>query len=201
MIGNQIDQFTRQGSEKVTGAVLTMLLALRAARADVLLPAHDPSGRRRGGRGMTLAPEPVGQAALARGRDRASTSSGRSCRSRSRSLFAFNNGRSRTTWQGFSFRWFTGSDGQRVPRSGPAGRPQAHAAPGRDLRRRRDAARRRARARPAALAGRGRRHDQHADAAPARDAGDRHGRRAPAPLPARLPRDRLSERRPRRSAR
>jgi spermidine/putrescine transport system permease protein len=28
MIGNQIDQFTRQGSEKVTGAVLTILLAL-----------------------------------------------------------------------------------------------------------------------------------------------------------------------------
>jgi hypothetical protein len=27
MIGNQIDQLTRQGSEKVTGAVLTMLLA------------------------------------------------------------------------------------------------------------------------------------------------------------------------------
>ena len=27
MIGNQIDQFTRQGSEKVTGAVLTLLLA------------------------------------------------------------------------------------------------------------------------------------------------------------------------------
>ncbi len=26
-------------------------------------------------------------------------------------LFAFNNGRSRTTWQGFSFRWFTGSTG------------------------------------------------------------------------------------------
>ena len=28
MIGNQIDEFMRQGSEKVTGAVLTMLLAL-----------------------------------------------------------------------------------------------------------------------------------------------------------------------------
>jgi ABC-type spermidine/putrescine transport system permease subunit I len=28
MIGNQIDQLTRQGSEKVTGAVLTILLAL-----------------------------------------------------------------------------------------------------------------------------------------------------------------------------
>jgi ABC-type spermidine/putrescine transport system permease subunit I len=28
MIGNQIDQLTRQGSEKVTGAVLTVLLAL-----------------------------------------------------------------------------------------------------------------------------------------------------------------------------
>ena len=25
--------------------------------------------------------------------------------------FAFNKGRSRTTWQGFSFRWFTGSTG------------------------------------------------------------------------------------------
>jgi spermidine/putrescine transport system permease protein len=25
--------------------------------------------------------------------------------------FAFNNGRSRTTWQGFSFRWFTGENG------------------------------------------------------------------------------------------
>ena len=28
MIGNQIDELTRQGSEKVTGAVLTILLAL-----------------------------------------------------------------------------------------------------------------------------------------------------------------------------
>jgi ABC-type spermidine/putrescine transport system permease subunit I len=28
LIGNQIDQFTRQGSEKVVGAVLTMLLAI-----------------------------------------------------------------------------------------------------------------------------------------------------------------------------
>jgi ABC-type spermidine/putrescine transport system permease subunit I len=28
MIGNQIDQFTRQGSQKVVGAVLTVLLAL-----------------------------------------------------------------------------------------------------------------------------------------------------------------------------
>ena len=28
MIGNQIDQFTRQGSQKTVGAVLTMLLAL-----------------------------------------------------------------------------------------------------------------------------------------------------------------------------
>ena len=28
LIGNQIDQFTRQGSEKVTGAVLTLLLSV-----------------------------------------------------------------------------------------------------------------------------------------------------------------------------
>ena len=47
MIGNQIDQFMRQGSEKVTGAALTLLLSLVPARADVLLPAHDPPGGRR----------------------------------------------------------------------------------------------------------------------------------------------------------
>ena len=28
MIGNQIDQFTRQGSQKTVGAVLTVMLAL-----------------------------------------------------------------------------------------------------------------------------------------------------------------------------
>ena len=28
MVGNQIDQFTRQGSQKTVGAVLTMLLAM-----------------------------------------------------------------------------------------------------------------------------------------------------------------------------
>ena len=26
-------------------------------------------------------------------------------------VFSFNDGRSRTTWQGFSFRWFTGENG------------------------------------------------------------------------------------------
>ena len=44
MIGNQIDEFMRQGSEKVTGAALTLLLVAVPARADVLLPAHDPPG-------------------------------------------------------------------------------------------------------------------------------------------------------------
>ena len=54
MIGNQIDQFTRQGSQKTVGAVLTMLLAARAARADALLPAlHAPS--RPGASAMTNA--------------------------------------------------------------------------------------------------------------------------------------------------
>ena len=98
-------------------------------------------------------------------------------------LFAFNDGRSRTTWQGFSTRWFYGDPGERPRRpSAPLGSP-AHAAAGRAVRRRGRAARRRARARASALArARGRRR-QHADAAPARDAGARHGRRAPAPLP------------------
>ncbi len=31
-------------------------------------------------------------------------------------LFAFNAGRSRTTWQGFSLRWFTGPTGSGFPR-------------------------------------------------------------------------------------
>ena len=39
MTGNQIDLFTRQGSQKTTGAVLTVLLAARAARLHALLPA------------------------------------------------------------------------------------------------------------------------------------------------------------------
>ena len=47
MIGNQIDQFTRQGSQKTVGAVSPSARA-RAAGADVLLPAHDPArGRER----------------------------------------------------------------------------------------------------------------------------------------------------------
>ena len=49
MIGNQIDQLTRQGSEKVVGAVLTILLALCAARADALLPPRDAPRRPEGG--------------------------------------------------------------------------------------------------------------------------------------------------------
>ena len=112
-------------------------------------------------------------------------------------LFAFNDGRSRTTWQGFSTRWFTGADRQRLPRPGAPGRARAHAVPRRRLRARRDAARRRARARAAALARARRRHRQHADAAAARHARDRDGRRAAAALPAGASRASASARRPR----
>ena len=73
---------------------------------------------------------------------------------------------------------------QRPQRSRAAGRAQAHALPRRALRPRGDAARRRARARAAALARPRARHGQHGDAAAARDAGDRDGRRAAPPLPA-----------------
>ena len=111
MIGNQIDQFTRQGSQKVTGAVLTMLLALVLLVADVLLPA---SRRRRAGAGGVehdeLAPQSVGPAARARARDGLYIAWS-ILPVAIAILFAFNNGRSRTTWQGFSFRWFTGSIG------------------------------------------------------------------------------------------
>ena len=60
---------------------------------------------------MRLAPQPVGQAALPRPRHRSSTSCGRSIPVALAVLFAFNDGRSRTTWQGFSTRWFTGESG------------------------------------------------------------------------------------------
>ena len=52
MIGNQIDQFTRQGSQKTVGAVLTDAARDRAARADALLPALDPRGRAADGGGL-----------------------------------------------------------------------------------------------------------------------------------------------------
>ena len=48
MIGNQIDQFTRQGSQKTVGAVLTMLLALVLLVLMLYyLRRRTPPGRRR----------------------------------------------------------------------------------------------------------------------------------------------------------
>ena len=110
MIGNQIDQFTRQGSEKVTGAVLTLLLALVLL---VLMFYYLRSTRRAGDERRKhdrVAPQPVGQAARSRARHGALHPVVDPARRRA-ILFAFNNGRSRTTWQGFSFRWFTGATG------------------------------------------------------------------------------------------
>ena len=78
----------------------------RAARADAVLPSHDEASRRRGD-DMTWLRNPWGRprflplvvglyviwsiipVAIA-------------------VLFSFNDGRSRTTWQGFSMRWYTG---------------------------------------------------------------------------------------------
>ena len=73
MIGNQIDQFTRQGSQKTVGAVLTMLLALVLLVLMFYYLRTTRAGRAASGRadGMTLAPQPVGQAALARRSSRA----------------------------------------------------------------------------------------------------------------------------------
>ena len=45
MIGNQIDEFMRQGSEKVTGAVADAAARGAPARADVLLPARPRAER------------------------------------------------------------------------------------------------------------------------------------------------------------
>ena len=170
-------------ARRSSGAVLTIAPRPGPARADALLPPHDPAGRRRRprhdnwlrnpwGRPRLLAvitalyivwsivPVPIAI------------------------LFAFNDGRSRTTWQGFSLRWFTGADGQRPPRSGAPGRAQAHALPRGDLRRS-SRCRSVSRSRSGSSAGAARqRHGQHADAAAARDAGDRDGRRAPPALPA-----------------
>ena len=139
---------------------------------------------------MSWLRNPWGKPRCARGRHRALHRLVGACRSSSRSCSRSTTGRSRTTWQGFSFRWFTGSTGSVFHDPALQGGAQAHAAAGRDLRRGRDAARRLARARPPALARPGQRHRQHADAAAARDARDRDGRRAAAALPAGLPADR-----------
>ncbi len=112
LIGNQIDQLTRQGSEKVVGAVLTLLLAVRAARADALLPARDPQADGGGGKRHELASAIPGAGRASCCSSRVSTSSGRSSRWRSRSC-------SRST---------TGARGRRGRASRRAGSPARPAA-------------------------------------------------------------------------
>jgi ABC-type spermidine/putrescine transport system permease subunit II len=94
MIGNQIDQLTRQGSEKVVGASLTLILAGLRRSGDGMSRLRNPWGKPRFLVLVTVvyilwSLIPVAIAVM----------------------FAFNNGRSRTTWQGFSTRWFTGASG------------------------------------------------------------------------------------------
>ena len=98
-------------------------------------------------------------------------------------LFAFNDGRSRTTWQGFSTRWFLAIPAACANDPALLSALEHTLLPGGDVRGRGRAARRRPRARPPALARLGRGAGQHAHAAAARHAGAGHGRRAPAPLP------------------
>ena len=66
MIGNQIDEFMRQGSEKVTGRGADDAARAAPARADVLLPALDPPGRTPRRPRHELAAQPVGPPARAR---------------------------------------------------------------------------------------------------------------------------------------
>ena len=139
---------------------------------------------------MSWLRQPMGQAARSWRWSRASTSSGRCCRSLIAIAVRVQQGALADDLAGLLVPLVHRRVGQRVPRSGPAGRAQAHAVPGGDLRSRRDAARRLARTRAAALAGPRQRHRQHGDAAAARDARDRDGRGAAAPLPARVPADR-----------
>ena len=53
MIGNQIDEFMRQGSEKVDRRGADAAAVGVPPRADVLLPAHDPPGGDERPDGMT----------------------------------------------------------------------------------------------------------------------------------------------------
>ena len=117
MIGNQIDQFTRQGSQKTVGAVLTVFLAAVLLDLHALLPAPDAARGQGGDRELSWLRNPWGRprflpivtalyilwsivpVTIA-------------------VLFAFNDGRSRTTWQGFSTRWFTGDPGSVRERPG-----------------------------------------------------------------------------------
>ena len=92
--------------------------------------------------------------------------------------FSFNSGRSRSTWQGFSFRWWWGDPTQfAAPRRSlrPAMREQPRA--GRVDDAHRHAARRRAGARAGPVAGPGRPRLEPADAGAAVDPRDRDGRR------------------------
>ena len=183
MIGNQIDLLTRQGSQKVAGACLTLVLAVLLLGLMIYYL--------RATRSATIGAE----ALMARGCATPGASRASSSSSRARYilwslipvaiavLFAFNDGRSRTTWQGFSTRWFTAPTGSVfhdpalqgalkhtlflgvmcVLVATPIGVALALG-----LQRWR---------------GPGRRHGQHAHAAPARDPRDRDGRRAAAALP------------------
>ena len=184
MIGNQIDEFMRQGSEKVTGAALTLLLS---AFLLVLMFYYLRTTRRAGTtRRHELAAQPVGPAALPRGRHRLLRALvGRPGPARDR--LRVQQRPLAHDVAGVLLPLVHRRDRERAPRPRAAGRARAHPAAGRDLRGDRDAARRGAGARAPALARTRERHRQLADAAAARDAGDRHGRRAPPAVPAHLP--------------
>ena len=126
MFGNLIDKtITQQGQGPRAGSLVLILMVIllipmvyylrstrrgrareqrerRRPRAAERRPAEGTERRLR-----RLDPQPVAPAAVPAG-SRGRTSRGRSCRSLIAIAFSFNDGRSRSVWQGFSMRWWTG---------------------------------------------------------------------------------------------
>ena len=133
MIGNQIDQFTRQGSQKTIGAVLTVLLA---AVLLIFMLYYLRQTRRAGAAraGRELAPKPVGTAALPPDRHRAlhllvdHPGGDRGALRLQRRALA-------DDLAGLLDALVPGDAGQRARRSGAPLGPPAHPPPGRALRR------------------------------------------------------------------
>ena len=131
MFGNLIDNAVTTAGQGPEAGSLVIILMILADHPDALLPARDQAsgggtmsemarrprhrGRQRPRRAAELVHEPVAQAALPGQALTWSTSLWSLVPVVIAMLFSFNAGRSRSTWQGFSLRWWIG--GPRSTRS------------------------------------------------------------------------------------
>ena len=111
MVGNLINDSVQAPGQTGQAGAFVMLVFLVALLPMLYYIRVTVTRRRRGGareRPGGVVERPVAAAAVPRRHHRRATWRGRCCRCSSRWLYSFNDGRSRTTWQGFSFRWYWG---------------------------------------------------------------------------------------------